>query len=106
MFNLEKANTPAPMNIKRPNRTIGRRVNPNVKSPFSTDPSKVFCRLDARKKGLEPQAWRVAALSHSAITDEDAYTSRIARRRTATRRRARPRWRRSRRAGGGNDRLD
>jgi hypothetical protein len=75
MFNLEKANTPAPMNIKRPNRTIGRRVNPNVKSPFSTDPSKVFCRLDARNKGLEPQAWRVAALSHSAITDEDAYTS-------------------------------
>jgi hypothetical protein len=31
--------------------------------------------LDARNKGLEPQAWRVAALSHSAITDEDAYTS-------------------------------
>jgi hypothetical protein len=74
MFNLEKANTPAPMNIKRPNKMIGRRVNPNVKSPFSTDPSKVFCRLDARKKGLEPQAWRVAALSLSAITDEDAYT--------------------------------
>src|SRR5215470_878785 len=70
MFNREKANTPAPMNIMRPNKTIGRRVNPKVKSPLSTASSPCVPR-DARREGLEPQARQVAAF----YTDGRRYLS-------------------------------
>src|SRR5260370_2594453 len=36
MFSLDKAARPAPTNTNRPNRTIGRRVNANMMTPFST----------------------------------------------------------------------
>src|ERR1700676_3372926 len=37
MFSLEKATRPAPTKTSKPNKTIGRRVKPNVRRLFSTD---------------------------------------------------------------------
>jgi hypothetical protein len=37
MLSLENANVPAPINASKPNRTSGRRVKLNVRSPLSRD---------------------------------------------------------------------
>src|ERR1700683_1478604 len=49
MFSLLKAKRPAPMNTSRPSKTSGRRVSPNVSSPFST--CCALRRFHARLRG-------------------------------------------------------
>src|SRR5580704_1029894 len=49
MFSLLKAKRPAPRNTSRPSKTSGRRVSPNVSSPFST--VGALRRFHARLRG-------------------------------------------------------
>src|ERR1700738_186735 len=57
MLSLENANVPAAINTSKPNRTSGRRVKLNVRSPLSRDCLRIRAwRRYSTQKGLEPDA--------------------------------------------------
>src|SRR5260221_14504381 len=51
MLSLENANVPAAINTSKPNRTSGRRVKPNVRSPLSKD----CLRIRAQRRALNEE---------------------------------------------------